>query len=71
MEKLLSRKFWLLAITYLLFTFLFIFGKIPVNWFCLSILAMSAFYFIANVWQKQLSGMSVDQIIEILERLRK
>lgn len=66
MNKLLSRKFWLLAITYILFTVLFLLGKLPVNWFCFSILGMTAFYFIANVWQHQIASLSIDDIIDIV-----
>lgn len=67
MNKLLSRKFWLLAITYIVFITLFALGKLPVNWFCLSMLGMTAFYYIANVLQKQLENLTIDQIIEIVD----
>ena len=69
MSKLLSRKFWLLAITYILFTVFFVLGKLPVNWFCFSILGMTAFYFVANVWEHQLDSLSIDDIISIVEDL--
>jgi len=67
MNKLLSRKFWLLAITYIVFITLFALGKLPVNWFCLSMLGMTAFYYIANVLEKQISGLTIDQIISIVD----
>lgn len=67
MNKLLSRKFWLLAITYIVFITFFAIGKLPVNWFCLSMLGMTAFYYIANVLQKQLENLTIDQIIEIVD----
>lgn len=70
MSKLLSRKFWLMMITYVVFIGLFALGKLPVNWFCGSLLAISAFYFIANVWQKQISTLTIDQIIEIVTDIR-
>ena len=67
MNKLLSRKFWLLAITYIVFTTFFALGKLPVNWFCLSMLGMTAFYYLANVFEKQISGLTIDQIINIVD----
>lgn len=66
MNKLLSRKFWLLLLTYLVFIIFFTLGKIPVNWFCGSLLACSLFYFIANVWQKQISTLTAEQIIDLI-----
>ena len=70
MSKLLSRKFWLMLITYIVFIVLFTFGKIPVNWFCGSLLAISAFYFIANVWEKQINTLTIEQIIDIIKDIK-
>ena len=70
MNKLLSRKFWLLMITYIVIIIFFAIGKIPVNWFCGSLLAISAFYFIANVWQKQISTLTPEQIIDIIKDIK-
>lgn len=70
MNKLLSRKFWLLMITYVVIIAFFAIGKIPVNWFCGSLLAISAFYFIANVWEKQISTLTPEQIIDIIKDLK-
>ena len=70
MNKLLSRKFWLLMITYVVIIIFFAIGKIPVNWFCGSLLAISAFYFIANVWQKQISTLTTEQIIDLIKDIK-
>ena len=70
MNKLLSRKFWLLMITYVVIVIFFAIGKIPVNWFCGSLLAISAFYFIANVWEKQISTLTTEQIIDIIKDIK-
>ena len=70
MSKLLSRKFWLLAITYIAFTALFIVGKMPVSWFCLSILGMTAFYYIANVWEKQIEQMDINDIMDLIDEIK-
>jgi len=70
MNKLLSRKFWLLMITYIIIIIFFAIGKIPVNWFCGSLLAISAFYFIANVWQKQISTLTTEQIIDLIKDIK-
>ena len=70
MNKLLSRKFWLLMITYIIIIIFFAIGKIPVNWFCGSLLAISAFYFIANVWEKQISTLTTEQIIDIIKDVK-
>ena len=70
MNKLLSRKFWLMMITYIVFVIFFIFGKLPVNWFCGSLLAISAFYFIANVWEKQINTLTIEQIIDIIKDIK-
>ena len=70
MSKLLSRKFWLMMITYVVFIGFFALGKLPVNWFCGSLLAISAFYFIANVWEKQINTLTIEQIIDIVKDIR-
>ena len=70
MNKLLSRKFWLLMITYIIIIIFFAIGKIPVNWFCGSLLAISAFYFIANVWEKQISTLTTEQIIDLIKDIK-
>jgi len=70
MNKLLSRKFWLLMITYVVIIIFFAIGKIPVNWFCGSLLAISAFYFIANVWEKQISTLTTEQIIDLIKDIK-
>jgi len=70
MNKLLSRKFWMLMLTYVIIIIFFAIGKIPVNWFCGSLLAISAFYFIANVWEKQISTLTTEQIIDIIKDVK-
>ena len=70
MNKLLSRKFWMLMLTYVIIIIFFAIGKIPVNWFCGSLLSISAFYFIANVWEKQITTLTTEQIIDIIKDVK-
>lgn len=74
MYKLLSRKFCLLLITYAVFIVFFALGYIGERWFCGSLLAMSFFYYIANVWQKAIENYTpdIDAIVDmILTKLGK
>ena len=71
MDKLLSRKFWLAAMTYVVFVVFFALGMIPVNWFCLSLLGLSLFYFIANVWQKQIEGLQLSELADLIKSIKE
>ncbi len=66
MSKFLSRKFILLFITYLAFVGFFAFGMLSEKWFCGSLLALSLFYYLANVWQKAIENYvpDLDAIID-------
>jgi len=59
-----------MMITYIVFVIFFMFGKLPVNWFCGSLLAISGFYFIANVWEKQINTLTIEQIIDIVKDIK-
>lgn len=54
MNKILSRKFLLLFATYVAFVVFFALGMLSEKWFCGSLLAMSLFYYVTNVWQKKI-----------------
>lgn len=74
MSKLLSRKFWLLIATYIAFVVFFALGMLSEKWFCGSLLAMSLFYYLANVWQKAIENYApnLDAIIDgIIARIKE
>ena len=74
MTKLFSRKFWLLIATYIAFVAFFAFGMLSEKWFCGSLLAMSLFYYLTNVWQKAIETYQpdLDAIVDmILDRIGK
>lgn len=74
MNKLLSRKFWLLIATYIAFVVFFALGMLSEKWFCGSLLAMSLFYYLANVWQKAIENYApnLDAIIDsIIARIKE
>ena len=74
MSKLLSRKFVLLLLTYIAFIVFFALGRLGEKWFCIGMLAMSLFYYLANVWQKAIENYTpnLDDIIDrILDRPKK
>lgn len=60
MSKILSRKFLLLFATYIAFVVFFALGMLSERWFCGSLLAMSLFYFVTNVWQKSITEFEPD-----------
>lgn len=72
MNKLLSRKFWLLIASYVAFIVFFSLGMLTEKWFCGSLLAISLFYYLANVWQKAIETYTpnLDAIVDaILDRI--
>ena len=74
MNKFFSRKFILLLVTYLAFVLFFAFGMLSEKWFCGSLLGISLFYYLANVWQKAIENYvpNLDAIIDsILDALGK
>ncbi len=74
MNKFFSRKFILLLVTYLAFVLFFAFGMLSEKWFCGSLLALSMFYYLANVWQKAIENYTpnIDAIIDmIMDRIGK
>jgi hypothetical protein len=74
MSKLLSRKFWLLIATYIAFVVFFALGMLSEKWFCGSLLALSLFYYLTNVWQKAIENYApnLDAIIDsIISRIKE
>lgn len=74
MSKLLSRKFWLLIATYIAFVVFFALGMLSEKWFCGSLLALSLFYYLANVWQKAIENYTpnLDAIVDsIIARIKE
>ncbi len=66
MKKMFGRKFLLLFATYAALVVFFALGRLSDAWFCGSMLAMSLFYYIANVWQKKI--FESPQSLELLEK---
>jgi hypothetical protein len=74
MSKFFSRKFILLLVTYAAFVIFFAFGMLSEKWFCGSLLALSLFYYLANVWQKAIENYApnLDAIIDsIISRIKE
>jgi len=72
--KIYSRKFILLAVTFVTFVVFFALGMLSEKWFCGSLLGISLFYYLANVWQKAIENYvpNLDAIIDsILDALGK
>lgn len=63
-----SRKFLLVTATYIAFVVFFAMGKLSEAWFCGSLLGLSFFYYLANVWQKSIENYEPDigAIVEAL-----
>ena len=74
MSKFFSRKFLLLLVTYAAFIIFFAFGMLSEKWFCGTLLALSLFYYLANVWQKAIENYApnLDAIIDsIISRIKE
>jgi len=72
--KIYSRKFILLAVTFVTFVVFFALGMLSEKWFCGSLLGISLFYYLANVWQKAIENYTpnIDAIIDmIMDRIGK
>jgi len=72
--KIYSRKFILLAVTFVTFVVFFALGMLSEKWFCGSLLGISLFYYLANVWQKAIENYvpNLDAIIDmIMDRIGK